>query len=751
MEELYRYNGLYMATDFAHFESHFEKLIFETIEFQLYDHMTQFLPSHKDFMALLRRVLCGVNVCKFRRLLVFIIAGRLSGEMNTSLGNGFTNLMLILYACKCSGIVKPPGKIEGDDSLFVIPHKIDSTIFEKCGFTIVINYFEKLEHASFCGMIFDRNALQNVTDPYKYLLNFGWLKENYVMSSRKTQMKLLLSRSISLLVTYPACPILTSLAKYGLRCSRRYKYPKNDGDTRYEKARLRDDYERFYTNKFSRDPIHLDTRFLVNDVFKIDIDTQLQIEKYLDSLDDVQPLEHPSITDLLTTTHRLCWQYYVTELDADVNFPAPMLVLNRKEMVRTKVAGRRNVTRKGKGNARPMARAPPIVRGSGAYQSRANCPPVVKEKRNLGSRIGGAIGNVAQKLFTHITGFGDYKIEANSLMGGLYNPPELHNRTGNAVVLRHREYVSDIVASSSFTIETYNINPGLVGSFPWLSGIAQNFEEYRITGMIFEYKTLSADYTSAASAALGYVVMATQYNVYNPVFPDKKTMENYEFSNSAKPSDTFIHPIECKRSLNPVNELYVRAGAVTSGDLRLYDIGMFEIATGGNSGTGILGELWVTFEIELFKPKLVQAVGYDVLTDHFQLKTITNSTPLGSTTGAGVSGSNIGGIISLGTTYTFPANIVDGQYLVNLLVVATSGPLTISAPTPTGCSVQRYWNNDTTQAVTDNGATNANAMYMFIVLVTTTGANFVFGSQTFGSAPTNGDLWVTQISGGIAS
>lgn len=293
MEELYRYNGLYMATDFAHFESHFEKLIFETIEFQLYDHMTQFLPSHKDFMALLRRVLCGVNVCKFRRLLVFIIAGRLSGEMNTSLGNGFTNLMLILYACKCSGIVKPPGKIEGDDSLFVIPHKIDSTIFEKCGFTIVINYFEKLEHASFCGMIFDRNALQNVTDPYKYLLNFGWLKENYVMSSRKTQMKLLLSRSISLLVTYPACPILTSLAKYGLRCSRRYKYPKNDGDTRYEKARLRDDYERFYTNKFSRDPIHLDTRFLVNDVFKIDIDTQLQIEKYLDSLDDVQPLEHP--------------------------------------------------------------------------------------------------------------------------------------------------------------------------------------------------------------------------------------------------------------------------------------------------------------------------------------------------------------------------------------------------------------------------------------------------------------------------
>jgi len=122
----------------------------------------------------------------------------------------------------------------------------------------------------------------------------------------------------------------------------------------------------------------------------------------------------------------------------------------------------------------------------------------------------------------HITGFGDYNISVNSLMGPAFTPPEIINRSRESVCIRHREYITDITASSAFTLQSYDINPGLVSSFPWLSAVAGNFEEYMISGMIYEFKTLSADYTTASSAALGFVVMATQYNALSANFPDKK-------------------------------------------------------------------------------------------------------------------------------------------------------------------------------------------------------------------------------------
>jgi len=395
---------------------------------------------------------------------------------------------------------------------------------------------------------------------------------------------------------------------------------------------------------------------------------------------------------------------------------------------------------------RVQVRRPGFVRGSGKY----DYPNV---GRNIGRGIGGYLGEKAQQLIKHITGFGAYKISANSLMGGLYDPPELHNLGGDTVCVSHREYITDIVAANAFTLQSYAINPGLFATFPWLSAVAANFEEYRITGMIFEYKTLSADYTTAASASLGFVVMASQYNVYNPIFPDKKTMENYEFSNSAKPSDSFIHPIECKRALNPVAEMYVRTGAVTQGDLRLYDLANFQIATGGNSGTGILGELWVTFEVEFYKPKITGSggIGYDLLTDHFQITGATSLLPMG-TSHLLVAGSSLGTTIT-STTIAFPAAISDGNYMVVLCYSGTSASIINPLFTFFNCSRLQYWINDTSSSAgPTNGSTNPTIVYSFIIQITSSLASFTVGSAgTLPSAIIGADLWITQINPSIIS
>jgi hypothetical protein len=165
-------------------------------------------------------------------------------------------------------------------------------------------------------------------------------------------------------------------------------------------------------------------------------------------------------------------------------------------------------------------------------------------------------------------------------------------------------------SSTSFDIQGLNLNPGVSSSFPWLSQIARNFEEYRFSGLVFEYKTLSVDAIAASTVNVGSVFMACDYNVLHGPFTSKQAVENYEFSVSGKPSQTMILPIECKRAETPVSTLYVRdeAMSVSASDLRLYDLGLVCIGSQGLPAPAhSIGELWVSYEVEFFKPNVISS------------------------------------------------------------------------------------------------------------------------------------------------
>lgn len=291
-----------------------------------------------------------------------------------------------------------------------------------------------------------------------------------------------------------------------------------------------------------------------------------------------------------------------------------------------------------------------------------------------GAILGGILGRGAHAMFKAVTGFGDYQIQRNTLMMGGMSPPMIVNSINRgSVIVRHREYLGDINATTAFTLHSYPLNPGQVLTFPWLSQMAGSYEEYRFRGMIFEFKSLSSDavLSTATSSALGAVIMATQYDVLDSPFANKMEMENYEFANSSKPSCSFYHPIECKRSQTPGGgELYVRTGAVPSNaDSRLYDLGNFNIATVGmQADSGVAGELWCTYEIEFFKPKFNPAEGG--LLDHFNLQgTIAAATPLGTLAAIRTTGSTLGGTIDYsGNKYIFPSSIPAGsKFLIQVL------------------------------------------------------------------------------------
>jgi hypothetical protein len=221
----------------------------------------------------------------------------------------------------------------------------------------------------------------------------------------------------------------------------------------------------------------------------------------------------------------------------------------------------------------------------------------------LGGPVGGMVGQAAGSLISKITGFGDYKVNSNSIVKG--NSVPTFRNDADGMVVCHREFLRNITGTVAFNLNSIAINPGLSESFPLLALLTQSFEEYEMDGLVFEYRPSSGSAVSSTSSALGVVILATDYDAANPLFANKQQMESYEYSTSTVPFAGCIHPVECKRSRNVLDNLYVRTTAQPSGtDIRMYDMGNFQYATEGMQSSYVVGELWVSYDCRLRKPRL---------------------------------------------------------------------------------------------------------------------------------------------------
>lgn len=231
-----------------------------------------------------------------------------------------------------------------------------------------------------------------------------------------------------------------------------------------------------------------------------------------------------------------------------------------------------------------------------------------------GSKLGSAAGSSLGGKLAQFLGFGKYTVRKNSLLkegGSLAEgvPLPSFGLAGHETRVRHREYIKDIAVPgtpSAFSLQSFVINPGVSATFPWLASIAQNYQQYKINGLVFEFVTLSSDITSGG--ALGSMILATQYDSNANVYPDKIHMENSEYAVSCKPSVSQLHAVECDPQLTSVPIKYVRGINDTSSvfDSRMYDLGLFQVATQGLPGSSntVLGELWVSYDVSLYKPEI---------------------------------------------------------------------------------------------------------------------------------------------------
>jgi len=298
--------------------------------------------------------------------------------------------------------------------------------------------------------------------------------------------------------------------------------------------------------------------------------------------------------------------------------------------------------------------------GRGSYQMAMN-------RGGYGSDIGSALGSLGSKiapipgingrkfggwLGNLFTGGGSYdpvamdaeNSVANNLLKGhrMGTAPHLtavEDETGS-VIIKHKEYLTDIFGppvGTSFQNNSIPLNPALNSSFPWLSQIAANYEEYEFLQLVFHFRSTTTDIGTSTTGQVGTVVMATNYNASSKPFADKGAMMEYVHSSSCKSTEHMSHFVECDpKKVALASCLYTRSNPTVAGeDLKTYDHGLFQWAL-ANSPAGFanlpIGELWCEYTVKLAKTKLFTARGLEIDCDLFyNSKTLDTSATTGPT------------------------------------------------------------------------------------------------------------------------
>jgi len=208
---------------------------------------------------------------------------------------------------------------------------------------------------------------------------------------------------------------------------------------------------------------------------------------------------------------------------------------------------------------------------------------------------------------------------ANGLIsGGADTMPRMqhiNDETGSLMV-SHRERLMDVFApsDSGFHQDVFTVSPGIEKTFPWLSQIAANYEEYELMQCVFEYDGHSLVGINDTLEVQGSLIMATQMNVKDKPFRDRHEMERFPHASKCAQHGSMVHGVECDpRKIQGDGHRYIRMGGLTKDeDARDFDHAKFTIGQ-YNTPTELankeIGQLFVYYTVKLMKPKISSGRG----------------------------------------------------------------------------------------------------------------------------------------------
>lgn len=309
---------------------------------------------------------------------------------------------------------------------------------------------------------------------------------------------------------------------------------------------------------------------------------------------------------------------------------------------------------------------------------------------------GGKAGSMLGAKLSRLIGTGDYAISDGVEENTLFSSGTSRGASANATFasttgglrLKHREFLNDVYSgplAGVFSNVSFSVNPGLSTVFPFLSQIAANYEQYRFHGLVFEFISSTAPY---GVTSLGTYVMAMEYNAAAPAFTSKPQIENSDYALSARLDKCGMYGVECAAGQQAQEFLYVRApGQATP--VNLTDLGLMQFVTVPGAGIAVnsaLGELWVSYDIELVRPR-ISAARYGYF--HNYGTGADDASPLGLANASVKAYGALAGVTVTGTNViNFVGGSVGDTYYMTITWVGAVGVAnTAPALTLAGCEI----------------------------------------------------------------
>lgn len=286
------------VTDYSAFETHFTREMMNNCEMIMYKYMLKNFPTLYRFV---QESLTSRNRIYGKHVKASIEATRMSGECNTSLGNGFSNAMFMLFFCHEHGIKVGNFVVEGDDGLFQLSREITPEEFKHFGLNLKIQR-TTAPLSEFCGCVYNPQTLTNFGRALKHVVSLGWSPKRYMVASSKRKRELAVARAYSFNATTPGVPILSVLCntiveRFGrITYARAMKHLKNQW-RRPEKL-----------VEHSPLPNELDREYFYH-VFGVSVAEQLQIED--DIVRGFPYINSPTLEAVVPDEWRRAWVEYV--------------------------------------------------------------------------------------------------------------------------------------------------------------------------------------------------------------------------------------------------------------------------------------------------------------------------------------------------------------------------------------------------------------------------------------------------------
>jgi hypothetical protein len=246
--------------------------------------------------------------------------------------------------------------------------------------------------------------------------------------------------------------------------------------------------------------------------------------------------------------------------------------------------------------------------------------------------------------------------------GSSGNTGKMMNRRG--CTISEDEFITAVAGSVTFNATQFSINPGQVGTFPWLSQEAKLWEKYTFEHLEFYYKRIVSEF--ATNGTTGKVMFNVDYDASDAPPGTKTQVEDSFPHKDAMPCENFSLNVNTKQ-LHPSGSKYVRKGGLPgNSDIKTYDAGNLFVSTEGNQNTSDVGELRVKYRVRFEVPVLENdasaptnnSVGFFSSANESMTSTVAKQAALSTEVTNGINAINIAGLVTL------PA----GNYLLNAMV-----------------------------------------------------------------------------------